>query len=91
MVAAGKVQHFAGLHGLQEVQRQIAPDGQPTAREIVHPRQTERHSVRAAVYHPRLSLKLVPAVDIGGGEGQRFSQRPGLLYPCVDLIGAEGE
>ena len=38
VVAAGKVQHFAGLRGLQKVQRQIAPDGQPTAREIIHPR-----------------------------------------------------
>ena len=38
VVAAGKVQRFAGLRGLQKVQRQIAPDGQPTAREIIHPR-----------------------------------------------------
>ena len=69
VVAAGKAQHFAGLRGLQKVQRQIAPDGQPPAREIVHPRQTERHGVRAAGHHPRLGLELVPTVDIGGGEG----------------------
>ena len=28
----------ANVYGLQKVQRKIAPDGQPTAREIIHPR-----------------------------------------------------
>ena len=71
--------------GLQQVQRQIAPEGQAIAGQIVHPRGPQKHRLRAERKNLLLGLQLVAAI----GERQRFGQGAGLGHTCVHLIRAE--
>ena len=75
--------------GLQQVQRQIAPEGQAIAGQIVHPRSPQKHRLRAERKDPLLGLQLVLTIGVGGGERQRFGQGAGLGHTCVHLIRAE--
>ena len=77
------------LCGLQQVQRQIAPEGQAITGQIVHPRSPQKHCLRAERKDPLLGLQLVLTIGIGGGERQRFGQGAGLGHTCVYLIRAE--
>ena len=75
--------------GLQQVQRQIAPEGQAITGQIVHPRGPQKHRLRAERKNPLLGLQFVLTIGIGGGERQRFGQGAGLGHTCVHLIRAE--
>ena len=75
--------------GLQQVQRQIAPEGQAITGQIVHPRGPQKHRLRAERKNPLLGLQFVAAIGVGGGERQRFGQGAGLGHTCVHLIRAE--
>ena len=74
---------------LQQVQRQIAPEGQAITGQIVHPRGPQKHCLRAERKDPLLGLQLVLTIGVGGGERQRFGQGAGLGHTCVHLIRAE--
>ena len=91
VVVLGKPQRFAFLGGVQQVQRQVAPDGQLSAREIVHPGRPQQNGAGARGLHPGLGFQLVSAVDVRGGEGQCFGQGAFGLHTCIHLIGAEGQ
>ena len=75
--------------GLQQVQRQITPEGQAITGQIVHPRGPQKHCLRAERKDPLLGLQLVLTIGVGGGERQRFRQGAGLGHTCVHLIRAE--
>ena len=75
--------------GLQQVQRQIAPEGQAITGQIVHPRGPQKYRLRAERKDSLLGLQLVLTIGIGRGERQRFGQGAGLGHTCVHLIRAE--
>ena len=77
------------LCGLQQVQRQIAPEGQAITGQIVHPRSPQKHRLRAERKDLLLGLQFVAAISVGGGERQRFRQGAGLGHAGVHLIRAE--
>ena len=72
--------------GAQKVQRQVAPDGQPVARQIIHPAGPQQHSVRAEFQHALFHFQFAAAIYIGRLQRQCLRQRPGLRDSGIDLI-----
>ena len=60
-----KADRFSPLRRTQKVQRQVAPDGQPVARQVVHPCGAQQYGTRAERLHPLLHFQLALPVHIG--------------------------